>query len=202
MDNSKWVKCALASLVLPVAGCYWFQDPRQKAWHEQHWIANRRLSAELREPPARRACVTRADLEKEVGAPDVVTTPEPLNGLLEAQAPETGTRTMEPRHIMDLLYTTYRNWHRDARIPVSGSCQSDWMTCPEFMRVELLLYDESLHFKHPMKWGLRGFDAGFTCHIYLAERGCIIKKAGVVFWPTLQYADLESPSSQSGSSGP
>jgi hypothetical protein len=161
-------------------GCYHFQDPRQKNWHDEILRASLAVN---RATVKKSAFIVDKQLVDFIGEPDFKLSPFELQELLIEDEPYR-------KKVMDHVRYSYCLAKRDVALrEAAGShyapVTNNWKECAEFNKCSLWLYDETRHFSKPMVWGL-GYNEGFLCKIFFVERSNVIGDSSVIFWKPLR----------------
>lgn len=161
-------------------GCYLFQDPRQKNWHNEIGLASSKvIKATVKRVPF----IVDRQLVALIGEPDFKLSPFELQELLIEDEPYR-------KRIMNEVWSDYCLAKRDvAQREVAGSDYApgtdNWKESEEFNKCSLWLYDETKHFSKPMVWGW-GVSEGFVCRIFFVEESNVVGGCPVIFWKPLR----------------
>lgn len=161
-------------------GCYCFQDPRQKDWHNEIGRASLVVTRVIvKNTPF----IVDKQLVALIGEPDFKLSPFELQELLIDDLPYRET-------VMNHVWSGYCLAKRDlAQREIAGADYDpgtdNWKECEEFKKCSLWLYDETQHFGKSMVW-CWGYNTGFTCCVFFVEKSNVIGYSTVIFWKPLR----------------
>ena len=175
---NKLIKCCLfTGIVLCCTGCYLLQSDQHR-WHKK--VLG--VYPTVMTYSYLRNTMDRFQLEGQIGPPDYVMSPPELAAQLATQHENEGDR------IMDEIWTCFTRRREDMQKPVSNGTSGSWEECKEFQALELLMYDESSHFKKSIVYCGK-IDDGFSCYIYIVEKSRVIGATTILDWKPLKMPE-------------